>query len=69
MRHDNLSPTQDALDESPSADHSRRFFFDQTIRKAGYSILSRPSHGEPVWEKSGRRYLHSEVLARLGLNE
>lgn len=64
MRRDPLTPMENAELDSPSADTTPRFGWDQRIRERGYRILRRPAHGEPVWERNGHELTHSEVLAR-----
>lgn len=58
-----MSPMDDAQEDHPTEDHSQRFRHDRIIRLHGYTIKRRPTVGEAVWEKSGREYTQSQVLA------
>jgi hypothetical protein len=46
-------------------DQSSRFASDTEIRKALYTIHSRPKHGSVLWEKKGVVYAEGEVIFRL----
>lgn len=66
MKHraDMLTPAQDSALESPSQDHGPRFGYDQQIRNRGYAIKSRAKDQEPIWERNGFLFTHSEVIRR-----
>jgi len=59
-----MTPAENAELESPSADTTTRFGWDERIRKRGYSIHARPNRGEPVWIRDGITFPHSDVLRR-----
>lgn len=41
---------------------------DVNLRKAGFTIHSRPKGGEPVWKKDGRLWSQSSAIESLGKN-
>jgi hypothetical protein len=38
-------------EEHPSRDASSRYATDQYLRRRGFRIFSRPSKGEPIWQR------------------
>ena len=60
-------PRKNLLNQPPveKQEYRQRLSEDQTLRKAGFKIHTRPKTGSVLWTLEGKLYTHAEALAHL----